>query len=692
VESKETDAVFNICDATADIGRAMMGTHYEVQFLSKDGNEKIQHREGFPKNQETHEKFFEHVVYSSGGRDLAVIEGTFVATGTLKEIKGSPESELVRYLHSKRVFISEKRFETIKLKSIGYIHKVSPEFTHKPMYEAVVKDEFTEKLQEEGEDPDIEVPEIELIPKIVWARCPKTKRQVRAKCLEVRCEERHAPVVKRLMTTTGEEDDEDDSGSLVLYSFSSEVKAEMLRTQNEFNASLRGMKVDGIHKDVMYGNIPTEEGIDADLMTLYRYMLKVKNKEGTRRLFSGIDESPKTAEWGQFVFQCREEDETEAKKYLDIEFVQLYCAMDQYEGKKDAFLRNKTPRRIGVRSKYEEQWMAKMTPKKVDEEYERPIPSHRRKRTPRLIFKPSESDFPALNSRRPPKKNAWTERSVLSTKRERKIEEVEVTDDRSTDRVTTEGNNPVFSDTIANLQMKMKQIEAMQEDVTKMLSLNAEQMKQVMKMQETQTKVMNGLVSSVNQLMVRLSVIETLQAVPAEVREPQSNMILENCDEGLKTPPKTRTASKRTLSPEKETTQEKKRAANGGTPMRSEGRSSPVIQAQLDEMTENHDTSEHEDYAAEKDEIGFEDGTERNDDGSEKGAEATDTATGPSELRQTVDEFEKESQEKIEATKKAPTGMFESVCHSLFPDRAPTGGGRTSGRGGRGGGRTTERK
>jgi hypothetical protein len=100
--------------------------------------------------------------------------------------------------------------------------------------------------------------------------------------------------------------------------------------------------------------------------------------------------------------------------------------------------------------------------------------------------------------------------------------------------------------------------------------------------------------------------------------------------------------------------------------MRSEGRSSLVIQAQLDEMTGNHDTSKHEDYATEKDEIGFEDGMERNDDGSEKGAEATDTATGPSELRQTVDEFEKESQEKNEATKKAPTGMLDSI-RVLFP-------------------------
>jgi hypothetical protein len=98
--------------------------------------------------------------------------------------------------------------------------------------------------------------------------------------------------------------------------------------------------------------------------------------------------------------------------------------------------------------------------------------------------------------------------------------------------------------------------------------------------------------------------------------------------------------------------------------------------------------NEHEDYAAEKDEIGFEDGTERHDDGSETSEKV---ATWRSELRQTVDEFGEESKEKTEVTKKVTTMMFESVRHSLFPDRTATGGGRTSGRGGRGGGRTPGR-
>jgi hypothetical protein len=85
-------------------------------------------------------------------------------------------------------------------------------------------------------------------------------------------------------------------------------------------------------------------------------MCKVKNKEGTRYLLSGIDESPKTAAWGQFVFQCYDEDETEeAKEYLDIEFVKLYIAMESCDKNKDAFLRNKKPRRTKAKSRYVEQ-------------------------------------------------------------------------------------------------------------------------------------------------------------------------------------------------------------------------------------------------------------------------------------------------------------------------------------------------
>jgi hypothetical protein len=83
--------------------------------------------------------------------------------------------------------------------------------------------------------------------------------------------------------------------------------------------------------------------------------------------------------------------------------------------------------------------MANMTTKKADEDYERPIPPHKRKQTTRWVFTESESDFPALNHSRPPKKNVWTERSILPTKSKRKIEEAAVTAAGSQDKVMTEG-------------------------------------------------------------------------------------------------------------------------------------------------------------------------------------------------------------------------------------------------------------
>jgi hypothetical protein len=141
-----------------------------------------------------------------------------------------------------------------------------------------------------------------------------------------------------------------------------------------------------------------------------------------------------------------------------------------------------------------------------------------------------------------------------------------------------------------------------------------------------------------------MAVFETLQAVIAAVMEPRSNTTTENCDEELKTPPpKTCTASKRTLSTEKEM-QEKKRWTNRSSPMMYEGRFEPVLQAHLDEMQEpkEYETSEHEDYAAERDELGFEDGTDMKYDGSETSQKVTgaiDTAAWLSELRQQADEL-----------------------------------------------------
>jgi hypothetical protein len=81
-----------------------------------------------------------------------------------------------------------------------------------------------------------------------------------------------------------------------------------------------------------------------------------------------------------------------------------------------------------------------------------------------------------------------------------------------------------------------------------------------MKMQETATQAathmqatVNTLLACVNQTMARLAVIEKLQAVPPEVREPQRKTAMENCDKERKKPPKTHTS----CSKRREVTREK---------------------------------------------------------------------------------------------------------------------------------------
>jgi hypothetical protein len=52
-----------------------------------------------------------------------------------------------------------------------------------PSYEAALEKEFKTWVAEE-DDTNPDVPEIELIPKIVWARDPKTKREAKAQCVD----------------------------------------------------------------------------------------------------------------------------------------------------------------------------------------------------------------------------------------------------------------------------------------------------------------------------------------------------------------------------------------------------------------------------------------------------------------------------------------------------------------------------
>ncbi len=117
------------------------------------------------------------------------------------------------------------------------------------------------------------------------------------------------------------------------------------------------------------------------------------------------------------------------------------------------------------------------------------------------------------------------------------------------------------------------------------------------------------------------------------MRKPQSECYTrtEECEEELKTPPKTRTASKRNLSTEKEM-QETKRSATGSSPMRPEGRFDTLPRAHLEEMEElteeehfarEHFAREHEYYAAAE---GMEFGEEEyfpdmEDDGSDNSEE-----------------------------------------------------------------------
>jgi hypothetical protein len=117
----------------------------------------------------------------------------------------------------------------------------------------------------------------------LWAHDPTTKREAKAKCLEVIIrEERHTTLVKKWLMAMGEED---DLGSFVPHSFAPAIKFELLRNQNAFNASVRGVDVDGIHKDAIYGAMPMREEMEGKAHNVvYHYNMcksRTKRARGT---------------------------------------------------------------------------------------------------------------------------------------------------------------------------------------------------------------------------------------------------------------------------------------------------------------------------------------------------------------------------------------------------------------------------
>jgi hypothetical protein len=105
--------------------------------------------------------------------------------------------------------------------------------------------------------------------------------------------------------------------------------------------------------------------------------------------------------------------------------------------------------------------------------------------------------------------------------------------------------------------------------------------------------------------------------------------------------------------------------------MRSDGRFDPVLQGNLDEMKDHYETSADEDYAAEKYELGFEDGTDMKDDGSETSEKGL---LGPASCENKLMNLRKnrkrgQSKERTEATAEVTTKLYDSV-RLLFQDEA----------------------
>jgi hypothetical protein len=145
-----------------------------------------------------------------------VFEGTIVARGTFKQIKGPLESKLMQYLQSEGVFVTVKSFKTIKLKIIGFFYKLSPDFTYRPIFEAVAKDAFEETLNADEEDTGTDVPEFELIMCGPKARRRSARPRPNAWRSDVK---RGMPPKSRICMERGEEDGEDDIGRFAPHSF-----------------------------------------------------------------------------------------------------------------------------------------------------------------------------------------------------------------------------------------------------------------------------------------------------------------------------------------------------------------------------------------------------------------------------------------------------------------------------------------
>ena len=245
------------------------------------------------------------------------------------------DATFFNYLRENKIWVTEHKYETHSLQSIGFIVKKSPNLTNRPEFETEIGaalNEFMECAIDEGTghnhalDGREFIPTLEIVSKNVVhvLRDGDQKTGVmETHALEVRCEKSKAAAIASLMTSAGL--DEHKFGEFIPYEWArteNELYKKKIKEQNKYMAEIFVIPVFGLHRDVI-GSVTEGVAKGQEFDSFKNQMLNAtinvtdENEDvvRTEHVFSGIEPTQRTDDLGKWFFLTTKANEETANDW-----------------------------------------------------------------------------------------------------------------------------------------------------------------------------------------------------------------------------------------------------------------------------------------------------------------------------------------------------------------------------------------
>ena len=328
---------FNAVEETKKVFSHMMLADPDIVFKSdKDGSITFRKTSDFPSGETKFKEFFTvtpHTRNDGSGR----IHVNFQIESKNRLAVMKRDSSFFGFLRESKIYLSEHKYETHALQSIGFIAKKSPVLTNRPQFEEDIGKALNEYMKcavDEGAEAGVVIdgreftPALEIVSKNVVHVTREGEKKtgvITTQALEIRCEKSNAYQLSKLLCAANLPDNK--FGKFVPYGMAkseTDVYKNMIKAHNKHCGDMVVIPVFGLHRDVLNTIVePVDEKGDSDiLMTMLEEAGNFEEgKEGgsvrADYIFTAIESTQRSDDLGKWFFLTTKSNENTANEIID---------------------------------------------------------------------------------------------------------------------------------------------------------------------------------------------------------------------------------------------------------------------------------------------------------------------------------------------------------------------------------------